>query len=99
MGPMYRAEDHFVITADGYILGLHRIPTPNTCNDGADQATPDQLRPVLIIHGFMQSSEAFAIRQKASDSLPLVLADAGYDVWLGSILCFEITSMSLTSAR
>jgi len=82
----YRAEDHFVTTPDGYILGLHRIPaTQSTDNaDGADPATETPLRPVLIIHGFMQSSEAFAIRQKASDSLPLVLADAGYDVWLGN---------------
>lgn len=42
------------------------------------------LHPVLIIHGFMQSSEAFAIRERAADSLPLVLAEAGYDVWLGN---------------
>lgn len=76
----YRAEDHFVTTPDGYILGLHRIPAQS---DGADN-NDSPLRPVLIIHGFMQSSEAFAIRQKTTDSLPLVLADAGYDVWLGN---------------
>lgn len=54
--------------------------------DGADQpSTVHALRPVLIVHGFMHSSEAF-IRLNASDSLPLVLNEAGYDVWLGSIL-------------
>jgi lysosomal acid lipase/cholesteryl ester hydrolase len=36
------------------------------------------------MHGFMQSSEAFAVRANASDSLPMVLADAGYDCWLGN---------------
>jgi len=42
------------------------------------------VRPVLILHGFMHSSEAFTIRQRAADSLPLVLNNAGYDVWLGN---------------
>jgi len=80
----YRCEEHFATTADGYILGLHRIPaTPAIVADGADE-TFSPPRPVLIVHGFMQSSEAFAIRQHASDSLPLVLAEAGYDVWLGN---------------
>lgn len=94
----YRAEEHFVTTSDGYILGLHHVPanpaSANSANgardSGADEAAgsvptaPRVPRPVLIIHGFMQSSEAFAIRQNASDSLPLVLSDAGYDVWLGN---------------
>jgi lysosomal acid lipase/cholesteryl ester hydrolase len=91
----YRAEEHFVTTPDGYILGLHRVPatittTAATSDNGADEAaasvptTPRIPRPVLIIHGFMQSSEAFAVRHNASDSLPLVLSDAGYDVWLGN---------------
>jgi len=80
----YNAEEHFVTTPDGYILGLHRIPTDLSNNDGADESTKEQrLKPVLIIHGFMHSSEAF-IRQQASDCLPLVLNDAGYDVWLGN---------------
>jgi len=81
----YHTEEHFVTTPDGYILGLHRIPATDG-SDGADEhfSTKTPVRPILIIHGFMQSSEAFTIRQKASDSLPLVLADAGYDVWLGN---------------
>lgn len=89
----YHTEGHFATTPDGYILGLHRIPTPHkptsSDRDGADPNSPpttpsDPPRPVLIIHGFMQSSEAFAIRRRTSDSLPLVLSDAGYDVWLGN---------------
>lgn len=83
----YDAEEHFVTTEDGYILGLHRIPADLSNKDGADEKTKQQqqprLKPVLIIHGFMHSSEAF-IRHQASDSLPLVLNDAGYDVWLGN---------------
>eukprot|EP00026_Physarum_polycephalum_P005701 Phypoly_transcript_05736.p1 GENE.Phypoly_transcript_05736~~Phypoly_transcript_05736.p1 ORF type:complete len:435 (+),score=42.98 Phypoly_transcript_05736:442-1746(+) len=79
----HQAEEHFVTTPDGYVLGLHRIPT-SRINDGADEIEPRHLRPVLILHGFMHSSEAFTIRQCTSDSLPLVLNKAGYDVWLGN---------------
>jgi lysosomal acid lipase/cholesteryl ester hydrolase len=82
----YHTEEHFATTPDGYILGLHRIPAINRNQDGADELTenPSPIRPVLIVHGFMHSSEAFTIRQRATDSLPLVLHDAGYDVWLGN---------------
>lgn len=94
----YNAEEHFVTTPDGYVLGLHRVPAvpSSSRRDGADERAYDDnddddndssstppLRPVLIIHGFMHSSEAF-IRQQACDSLPLVLNDEGYDVWLGN---------------
>lgn len=77
----HQAEEHFVTTTDGYVLGLHRIPASHY-NDGAEEV--HHVRPVLILHGFMHSSEAFTIRQRAADSLPLVLNNAGYDVWLGN---------------
>lgn len=96
----YHAEEHFVTTPDGYVLGLHRVPAhinkdDDLANEGKDKATTSTstpsspsassaLRPVLIVHGFMQSSEAFAVRQHVTDSLPLVLSNAGYDVWLGN---------------
>jgi len=85
----FTAEEHFVTTQDGYVLALHRIPADIQANDGAEEIklnTPNNhlhLKPVLIVHGFMHSSEAF-IRQDANDSLPLVLNEAGYDVWLGN---------------
>jgi lysosomal acid lipase/cholesteryl ester hydrolase len=79
----YPSEEHFVTTPDGFVLGLHRVPAPTHSNDGADSA-PLKLRPVLVLHGFMHSSEAFTIRQNVTDSLPLVLHDAGYDIWLGN---------------
>jgi len=40
--------------------------------------------PVLIIHGFLQSSETWVCRLNPQNSLPLVLADEGYDVFLGN---------------
>lgn len=88
----FPSESHFVTTPDGYILGLQRIPSKNsvTCADGADEASNEVSSRqatrgvVLLVHGFMQSSEAFIIRKDSSNSLPLVLAEAGYDVWLGN---------------
>lgn len=92
----FPTETHFVATHDGYFLGLHRIPSKSgtSCTNGADETTSEpweqqqQQQPcrgvVLLVHGFMQSSEAFVVRKDTSNSLPLVLAAAGYDVWLGN---------------
>jgi len=86
----FPSEKHFVTTPDGYILGLQRIPSKDNLPDGADEAANEAYnkRPasgvVLMIHGFMQSSEAFVVRRDSSNSIPLTLAAAGYDVWLGN---------------
>ncbi|GAB1867614.1 Lipase 3 [Camponotus japonicus] len=67
----YPAEAHVVTTEDGYRLTLHRIPGAN-----------DSL-PVLLQHGLLCSSVdwIFLGRGKA---LAYLLADQGYDVWLGN---------------
>lgn len=87
----YTAESHFATTPDGYILGLQRIPSNiHSCPDGADEASNAAYNNqpargvVLMVHGFMQSSESFIFRKDSSNSIPLVLAEAGYDVWLGN---------------
>jgi len=70
----YKAEEHYVQTKDGYILGVHRIPP----KEG------QKCRGVVFFqHGFMQSSEAFIIRGPKK-ALPLMLVDVGFDVWLGN---------------
>eukprot|EP01113_Clastostelium_recurvatum_P043213 TRINITY_DN7101_c0_g1_i1.p1 TRINITY_DN7101_c0_g1~~TRINITY_DN7101_c0_g1_i1.p1 ORF type:complete len:484 (-),score=119.34 TRINITY_DN7101_c0_g1_i1:81-1532(-) len=86
----YPCEEHFTVTEDGFVLGMQRIPHERYTQDGASeeplQRDPDEgPRPaVLILHGFMQCSEAWVCRKDPANSLPLVLADAGYDVWLGN---------------
>lgn len=66
-------EEHSVCTKDGYVLVLHRIP-PRRGVHGAP--------PVLLQHGLMMSSEAwFATGER---SLPVLLHNAGYDVYLGN---------------
>ncbi|KYR00533.1 carboxylic ester hydrolase [Tieghemostelium lacteum] len=72
----YPCEEHFVTTEDGYILGVFRIP------HGRNQ-TETNKKPVLLQHGLLDSSITFIINLP-SESLSYILADAGYDVWLGN---------------
>jgi len=85
----YPVESHFVHTDDGFILGLHRIPVGGSHGkvneDGASVRQEGKAKGVvLIVHGFMQSSEAFVTRRNSKDCLPFVLVDNGYDVWMGN---------------
>jgi hypothetical protein len=75
----YPIEEYFVQTEDGYILGLFRIPygrseSMNAINSG---------KPIVHLqHGLLDSSYTF-VNNFPSQSLAFILADAGYDVWLG----------------
>lgn len=62
-------EEHDVVTQDGYILSLFRIPG-------------DRTRPVLLMHGILDSADTFMIR--GNTSMVAVLANTGYDVWVGN---------------
>ncbi len=75
----FACETHYVTTADGYILGLHRIPrAPGDSDNG-------QKRPVALLwHGFLMCSEIWVCTPDPKLSLAFTLARAGYDVWLGN---------------
>merc|ERR1719341_187728 len=74
----YPAETHYATTADGYILALHRIPHGKTNGD------EDIERPVIFVqHGILASSADWIVSTPAK-GLGYILADAGYDVWLGN---------------
>ncbi|XP_034934286.1 lipase 1-like [Chelonus insularis] len=68
----YPIETHAVTTEDGYILTVHRIP-------GSEGG-----QPILIQHGLLGNSALWIVSGKAH-SLAYILADQGYDVWLGNI--------------
>ncbi|KAG7173667.1 Gastric triacylglycerol lipase-like 2 [Homarus americanus] len=118
----YPAEVHRVITPDGYILEMHRIPHGRTAHhahtvrpnhpprphqparprgrqagrstDGTGSTTSSSTsrnstrdskgrRVVFILHGFLSSSADFVMNDP-DEALGFMMADAGYDVWLGN---------------
>jgi len=72
----YPSESHFVTTNDGYILEMHRIPY-------GKHSPPSPNKPaVFVMHCLLCSSANWIV---SSSGLGYVLADAGYDVWLGNV--------------
>ncbi|XP_054274931.1 lipase 3-like isoform X2 [Macrosteles quadrilineatus] len=65
------ATRHEVRTEDGYWLTLHRV--------GTSRGTP-----ILLLHGLLGSSDQWLLLTR-QQSLPMLLTDAGYDVWLGNL--------------
>ena len=74
----YPAKAYEVTTEDGYVLTMHRI------EHGKSNAGDDFWRPIVFLqHDFLGSSADFVI-QHHSKSLGFILADHGYDVWMGN---------------
>ncbi|KAG6614632.1 putative triacylglycerol lipase [Phytophthora cinnamomi] len=78
----YAAETHNVTTADGYILTLHRLPK-SYAESQSGEAAVDNKPAILVQHGLLDSSFSWVCNFR-NQSLAFVLADAGYDVWLGN---------------
>lgn len=70
-------DSHVVQTRDGYILTLHRLST------GIARQEKTGHRIVLLHHGLLGSSEDWLLLGP-DKSLPYLLSDAGYDVWLAN---------------
>ena len=74
----HQVEPQFVTTSDGYVLQLFRIPR------GVQGSAADPWGQVVFLqHALLDSSFAF-VRNAPEESLGYILADAGYDVWLGN---------------
>ncbi|KAG7389528.1 cholesterol esterase [Phytophthora pseudosyringae] len=78
----YVVETHNVTTADGYILTMHRLPKSYAESQSGEDAAEDK-PAILVQHGLLDSSFSWVCNFRRQ-SLAFVLADAGYDVWLGN---------------
>ncbi|XP_077536701.1 lysosomal acid lipase/cholesteryl ester hydrolase-like isoform X2 [Haemaphysalis longicornis] len=83
----YPFEAHEVATEDGYLLQLHRIPHGREGHCGADSHERGDCcgrGPVFVMTGLLADS-ASVVLDFPKRSLGFVLADNGYDVWLGNL--------------
>ncbi|NWV11430.1 LIPM Lipase, partial [Ptilonorhynchus violaceus] len=74
----YPSEAYEVMTEDGYFLSLNRIP-----HGQGDAGHSGPRSPVLIVHGFCLDGGDW-VDNFPDSSLAFILADAGYDVWIGN---------------
>ncbi|XP_070148822.1 lipase 3-like [Polyergus mexicanus] len=73
----YPSEEHHVTTEDGYNLKIHRIPGSPLSNSQQNKIV------VFLMHGILCSSDCW-VTLGANKDLAFLLADQGYDVWLGN---------------
>ena len=77
----YPFEKHHYETEDGYINTIHRISGGQ--GSKASVNYKGDWKPIILYqHGLLDSSAAICCNGK--ESIPFVLADAGFDVWMNN---------------
>ncbi len=72
-------EIHWVGTEDGYILKLYRIPGGKSETNYRKK----QKQSIYLMHGILDSSDGW-ICNSEEKCIPFILANLGFDVWLGN---------------
>ena len=77
----YPFETHKVLTEDGYWLTMFRIPGAK--GETREQAIKQNKPVIFLQHGILDSADTWIMNFE--DSAPaFLLANAGYDVWMGN---------------
>ncbi|KAE8881712.1 hypothetical protein PF003_g34375 [Phytophthora fragariae] len=79
----YEVELHKITTADRYVLTMHRIPKSYDETQSGSAAATNKPVVILLQHGLLDSSYTWVLNYR-DQSLAFILADLGYDVWLGN---------------
>ncbi|XAR58270.1 Triacylglycerol lipase [Bertholletia excelsa] len=88
----YGCQEFDVTTEDGYILSLQRIPEGRT---GGTTAKLKTKQPVLLQHGVLVDGLTWLLNPP-EQSLALILADSGFDVWIANTRGTRFSSRHLT---
>ncbi|KAF8044256.1 hypothetical protein BT93_A2291 [Corymbia citriodora subsp. variegata] len=75
----YQCQEFDVVTQDGYILKVQRIPEGRAGGGGGS----GNKQPVLLQHGVLVDGRSWLLNLPEED-LPLILADNGFDVWIAN---------------
>lgn len=79
----YEHEEHVVLTKDGYLLGLHRLPAKK--HEAREYPGASTGKPVVYLHhGLLMNSEVWVCLTSPERSLAFTLVELGFDVWLGN---------------
>ncbi|XP_068638133.1 triacylglycerol lipase 1-like [Aristolochia californica] len=76
LGKGFFCTEFHVSTDDRFVLSLQRILAVNT-------TAGNGRIPVFLYHGIMQGGDVW-VMNGAEESLGFILAEAGYDVWIGN---------------
>ncbi|OAY78387.1 triacylglycerol lipase 1 isoform X1 [Ananas comosus] len=74
----YPCSEHTVETKDGFLLSVQRIP------HGKNALEEKPGPPVFLQHGLFQGGDTWFINP-VEESLGYILADNGFDVWIGNV--------------
>ncbi|KFK39999.1 hypothetical protein AALP_AA3G316900 [Arabis alpina] len=74
----YSCIEHTIETKDGYILALQRVASRN------QSLKLEYGPPVLLQHGLFMAGDVWFLNSP-QESLGFILADYGFDVWVGNV--------------